>query len=194
MPVSFPPSTSLRLKTSSSASPFPRYFWYDLHGATSGFLIVRPALCVVPLQNLCRVASWTRVTPFHALLATWLNRQLPWWVSHPQERRPSWHTVDLVVLGLAAVDGFHVQSMAEHEVDPFPAAQIGDPVPGEDALHGHHEIFPVWGDRSQQSIGICPVVPVQENLACLVHDAEEHRSCVQVDAAVELMLMRVESH
>jgi len=98
MPVSFPPSTSLRLKTSSSASPFPRYFWYDLHGATSGFLIVRPALCVVPLQNLCRVASWTRVAPFHALLATWLNRQLPWWVSHPQERRPSWHTIPLVRL------------------------------------------------------------------------------------------------
>ncbi len=55
-------------------------------------------------------------------------------------------------------------------------------------------ISPVWGDGSQESIGICAVVPVQENFIGLVHDAEEHRSCMQIDAAVELMLMRVESH
>jgi len=102
--------------------------------------------------------------------------------------------VDFVVLGFPAVDGFHVQGVAEHEGGPFPTAQIGDPVPGEDTLHRHRDILSEWGDRFQKCIGTRLVVPVQENLTRLVHDAEEHRSCVQVDAAVELMLMRVESH
>ena len=102
--------------------------------------------------------------------------------------------VDLVVLGFPAVDGFHVQSMAEHESDSFPAAQIRDPVPGEDTLHGHHEIFTILVNGSEQSIGTCAVVPVQENLAGLVLDADIHRSCVQVYAAVVLMLSCVESH
>ena len=102
--------------------------------------------------------------------------------------------VDLVVLGFPAVNGFHVQSMAEHESDSFPAAQISDPVPGEDTLHRHRDILPVWGDGSEQSIGTCAVVPVQENLAGLVLDADIHRSCMQVYAAVVLMLSCVESH
>jgi hypothetical protein len=68
------------------------------------------------------------------------------------------------------------------------------PVPGGHTLHGHHEIFAIWDDGSQERIGICAVVPVQENLAGLVHDADIHRSCVQVDAAVELMLSCVEFH
>ena len=62
--------------------------------------------------------------------------------------------VDFVILGFPVMDGFHVQSVAEHKGDPFPAAQIGDPVPGKDTLHRHRDIFSVRGDRSQQSIGM----------------------------------------
>jgi len=57
--------------------------------------------------------------------------------------------VDLVVLGLPAVDGFHVQGVAEHEGDALSAAQIGDPIPGEDTLHCHRDIFVVWVDGSE---------------------------------------------
>ncbi len=42
--------------------------------------------------------------------------------------------VDAIVLGFAAVDGFHVEGMAEHKVDALASAQIGEPLPGEDAL------------------------------------------------------------
>jgi hypothetical protein len=98
LPVGSSHSGSLRLKTRDSASPVPRYFWYDLHGATSGFLIVRPAFCVVPYRTFVEWLHEIGLPPSHALLATWLNRQLPWWVSRPQERRPSWHTIILVRL------------------------------------------------------------------------------------------------
>ena len=42
--------------------------------------------------------------------------------------------VDLVVLGLAAVDGLHRERVAEHERDAFGGADVGEPVPGEHAL------------------------------------------------------------
>jgi hypothetical protein len=48
--------------------------------------------------------------------------------------------VDLIVLGFPAVDGFHVQGVAEHEGNPFTVAQIGNPIPGEDALHRHRDM------------------------------------------------------
>jgi hypothetical protein len=42
--------------------------------------------------------------------------------------------VDLVVLGLAAMNGLHVQGMAQDESDAFAPAEIGDPIPGKHAL------------------------------------------------------------
>ncbi len=51
------------------------------------------------------------------------------------------------------MDRIHVQCVAEHESDPFPAAQIGDPIPGEDALRHHDEIVLVGSYGSQKSIG-----------------------------------------
>jgi len=48
--------------------------------------------------------------------------------------------IDLVVFGLAAVNGPHVERMPEHEVDPLVGAQIGQPVPGEHALNADHQI------------------------------------------------------
>lgn len=76
------------------------------------------------------------------------------------------------------MDGFHLQSVADYESDPLPAAQIGDPVAGEDSLHRHDEVFLVGGYGSQESIGIRMVVPVQEKFTGMIYDAEKHRSCV----------------
>lgn len=50
--------------------------------------------------------------------------------------------IDLVVLYLAAVYRLHVQGMAEDEIDLLPAAEIGQPVPGEHALHADHQVVP----------------------------------------------------
>ena len=62
--------------------------------------------------------------------------------------------VDLVVLGLAAVDGAQVQGMAEHEVDPLLGAQVGEPVPGEHALDADDEVVAMRFDQAQEGLGL----------------------------------------
>lgn len=48
--------------------------------------------------------------------------------------------IDLVVLGLAAVDGRHVERMAEHEVNLLGGAEVSEPIPARDALHSDDEV------------------------------------------------------
>ena len=60
--------------------------------------------------------------------------------------------VDLVDFGLAAVDGFHIQGMAEDERDVLRRAQIGEPLPEEDALHADHHLVAVGGDGLQERL------------------------------------------
>ena len=42
--------------------------------------------------------------------------------------------VDLVIFGLAAMDGLHGEGMTEDERDLFIGAEVGEPVPGEHAF------------------------------------------------------------
>ena len=102
--------------------------------------------------------------------------------------------VDAIVLGLAAVDGFHVQRVAEHEGDPLAGAEIGEPVPGEDAFHRDDQVLTVGLDGPQEDPRIAANVLVKEDLPSLVENAQIHGSGVQVDAAVVLVLPGVESH
>ena len=44
-----------------------------------------------------------------------------------------------IVLGFAAVDGFHGECVAEDEVDAFAFAQIREPVPSEHALAADYD-------------------------------------------------------
>jgi hypothetical protein len=53
--------------------------------------------------------------------------------------------VDLIVLGFASMDRFHIESMTQNERDPFFLAQIGQPVPGEDAFDSDHDILSEGG-------------------------------------------------
>ncbi len=68
---------------------------------------------------------------------------------HPAaEERRNLQRVDAVVLGLAAVDGLHHQRVAENEGDALPGAQVGQPVPGEEALDGKDEVVAGRGHGS----------------------------------------------
>ena len=102
--------------------------------------------------------------------------------------------VDPVVLGLAAVDGLHVEDVAQDEGDSLPGAQVGEPVPGEDALDGDDEVLPVGGDRLEEGLRAGLHVAVQEDLTGLVEDAEVHGSGVQIDSAVVAVLLGVKLH
>jgi len=92
--------------------------------------------------------------------------------------------VDLVVLRLTAVDGFHVQCVAENESNLFSSAQIGQPVPREDAFDGNHDILAERCDRFQKRIRIRLHIAVQNDRTGLVQDEQVHGSRVQINSAV----------
>jgi hypothetical protein len=62
--------------------------------------------------------------------------------------------VDLVVFTLAAMNGFHIEGMAQNERNPFSGTKIGYPVPGEHALGSHHDVFPEGSDATEESLGM----------------------------------------
>ena len=102
--------------------------------------------------------------------------------------------VNLVVLGLPAVNRFHGQGVPQHEGDALGRAQVGQPVPGEHALGRDDEIGAVRRDRLEECGRGGGDVPVHEHLAGGVEDAEIHRLHVQIEPAVILVLVVVESH
>jgi hypothetical protein len=99
--------------------------------------------------------------------------------------------VDLVVLGLAPVDGFHEQRVAKHEGDLFPCTQIRQPVPGEDALAGDHEVVAVGRHGLEERLWLRGQVLVHEHLTGAVEDADVHRPRVQIHPAVVSVLSGV---
>jgi hypothetical protein len=72
--------------------------------------------------------------------------------SAPQERG---HLlgIDLVMFGLAAVDGFHLEGVSQDEGNALLSTQVGEPIPGEDTFHGHHEPLTIGGDSPEEGFG-----------------------------------------
>jgi len=104
-------------------------------------------------------------------------------------------SVDLVVLGFAAVDGLHVEGVAQDEGDVVLGAEVSEPIPGEDALGAHEEVGAVGLDGLKEACGLAAQVAVQKNLAGFVlEDAEVHGPSVEIDPAVVSMLASVEAH
>jgi hypothetical protein len=62
-------------------------------------------------------------------------------------------SIDAVALRLATVNRLHVESVTEDEIDAFPCAEVGEPVPGEDALHRHHQALTKRRNRLQEDFG-----------------------------------------
>jgi hypothetical protein len=102
--------------------------------------------------------------------------------------------VEPVVLHLAPVDRLHVEGMAEDELDVLLAAQVGDPVPAEQALDSDHQILPVRSQGLGQQLSITGQFLVDQGFPLLVQDAEIEAASVEVDTAVMNMLSGVESH
>ena len=73
-------------------------------------------------------------------------------------------------------------------------AEIGEPVPGEDALDGDDDVLAVRRDRFEEGPRVRGHVAMKQGLSTLVQDADVHRSGVEIDAAVVSMLLVVEVH
>lgn len=97
--------------------------------------------------------------------------------------------VNLVILGLRALDGLHVEGMSESEVNPRVGARIAEPVPIERALTGDGQVMSIRLDQLQEIAEVVVAdVSMQQDLAFAVHDAGVHALGMQVDSAVELGL------
>jgi hypothetical protein len=92
------------------------------------------------------------------------------------------------------VDGFHVQRVAEHEVDVLFVAEVGEPVPGEHALDADDESVTKRSHGTQKSVGPAGEVLVEDDVAIVVENTDVHRPGVQIDATVESVLLGVEAH
>jgi hypothetical protein len=102
--------------------------------------------------------------------------------------------IDLVIFGLPAVDGFHVQRMPEDKRHPCACTQIGQPVPREDACDTDDHVGSIRCDSVEKRFWASWHVPVHQNLTILVQDTQVHGAGMQIDAAVQWVLLGVESH
>jgi hypothetical protein len=102
--------------------------------------------------------------------------------------------IDFVVFGFATVNGFHIKGMAEDKGDFLLGAEIGEPVPGEDALDGDGHVLSVRRDGFEEQLRTARHIAVQENLAVSIQDTDVHRSGMQIDPAVVSVLLSVEFH
>jgi len=84
--------------------------------------------------------------------------------------------------------------MSKHKRNRFPGTEIGKPVPDEHAFDGYNDVFPVWLDGSEKGLRIRSDIFVKPGVTLLIQDADVHGSGVQIDAAIVLMLLGVESH
>jgi hypothetical protein len=56
-------------------------------------------------------------------------------------------SVDFIVLGFAPMNGFHIEGVAHDTDDPFFGAEVGQPIPSEEALHGYDEVLAVGSNE-----------------------------------------------
>jgi hypothetical protein len=92
------------------------------------------------------------------------------------------------------VNSLHVESVTEDKSDAFPCAEVGEPVPGEDAFDRDHEALAKRRDVLQEDFGNRRQVTMKQSFPFLVEDAGVHVPRVKVDAAVVLVGYVVESH
>jgi hypothetical protein len=84
------------------------------------------------------------------------------------EQHRNFVRVDLIVLGLAPMNGFHVQGVAQDEGNPLLRAKVREPVPGEDAFDADHHILAIGDNCLEKRLGCCPHIPVENDLSILV--------------------------
>jgi len=101
--------------------------------------------------------------------------------------------VEAVVLRLAAVDRLEVEGVGEDEGDVELAAEVGQPVPAEDALGADDEIVAVGPGGLEEGLALAGDSFVQDDRAAAFENAQVHGPGMEVDATVEPVLLPIES-
>ena len=102
--------------------------------------------------------------------------------------------IDLVVLRLAAMNGAHIEGMAENKGNALFFTQVGYPVPGKHAFDADNQVLPVRLDCVQQGMGCCLDVFVQDDLTIVVEDTQIQAASMKINSAIKVVLFGVEFH
>jgi len=84
--------------------------------------------------------------------------------------------------------------VSQDEGNVFLSAEIGEPLPGEEAFHGDHQSVPIGGNSLEEGFGSGFHLAVQQDFTVVAQDADVHASGMQIDTAVKWVLVSVKSH
>jgi len=102
--------------------------------------------------------------------------------------------IDLVIFGLAAVDGFHREGVTEDDGNALRGAEVSEPVPGEEACNGHNQTVPLGRNSFEQWCRSGLHIAVEHDGSVVAHKTDVHTAGVQVDATGKGGLRGVEAH
>ena len=115
------------------------------------------------------------------------------WEHAAAQQHSNFLGVDLVVFGLAAVDGLHIEGMTKDKRDPVFSTEVGKPVPGKHAFGRQDDLIAVGRNGLEQRLWGRGHVPVHQRFTGLVEDAHVHGAGVEIDPTVKRVLGGVES-
>jgi hypothetical protein len=82
--------------------------------------------------------------------------------------------VDVVIFGLAAVQGFHRERRAQHQGHACWSAEVGKPIPGEETCNGHDQAVAGGSNGLEERLRSGLPIAVYKPRALLTHDADVH--------------------
>jgi hypothetical protein len=92
------------------------------------------------------------------------------------------------------MDGFHVEGVAQDKGNAWVRTEVGEPIPGADALDGHHQAIMIGRNGLEKGFRRRLHIAMHQDFPLLAHDADIHGAGMQVDPTVKWVLVGVESH
>jgi hypothetical protein len=139
-------------------------------------------------ESLCAFAHEVDPAPEEITGCAHLGRgDVRLWEHAPTQAQRDVLGIDSVVVGFAALDGYHVEGMSEDEGNTLPSTQVSQPGPREETFHAHDEVLQIRSDGLEKRFGSCLHRAVQHDLSVLMQDTEVHGVGVQVDATIKLV-------
>jgi len=86
------------------------------------------------------------------------------------------------------------RAWAQDTGNPLLGAQVSKPIPRADAFDTDHQPLSRRRNRLEKPFQTLPLLSgAARYLVVLIHEAEVHDSCTQVEATIKLVLLRVEA-
>jgi hypothetical protein len=84
--------------------------------------------------------------------------------------------------------------MTQDKGHTFWHTESGEPLPGEETLHGDNQTLPIGGDGLEKGVRRCFHMAVPKHISLVAQDVDIHVASMQVDTTAQLVLRGVEAH